>query len=293
MKKILITLTTLALAALPLASAQATTDYGVHVYMSAPKVQGTPLTANYTTETFDGFNAGDLATTLSIGTVTGPCRIDNGGVYGGASSTSADPVTGGSSSKYATTVDGVQVITIDLTKPAKYLGLWWTAGSPSNQVKFYSEGQEVAAMTTAGLIDKLSQATVGSKDGNNTYNSADYYGNPVNGGASGEPFVYLNVYGIGGISFDRIELSGAGFEFDNITVSDLEQPVAGSLVDVEYIPSEIAPPVDPVDEPEDTTDAETLADTGYDAFAMSTTAAILALLGSLTLGASVIARRRK
>ncbi|MFM8927666.1 MAG: hypothetical protein ACKOFA_05640 [Rhodoluna sp.] len=292
MKKILITLSTVALATLPLASAQAVNgyDYGVYVYMSAPKVQGTPLTANFTTENFDGFNSGDNPTVLSIGNVTGSMRIDNGGDYGGASSTSPDPVTGGVSSKYATTVDNVQTITIDLTKPAKYLGLWWSAGSPSNQVKFFSGGEEVAVMTTAGLIQKLTNATVGSLDGNNTYNSSDYYGNPVNKGAGGEPFVYLNVYGMSGVSFDRIELSGGGFEFDNITVSDLEQTPANSLVDVEFIPSLIEPPVDPDDEPKDTD--EPLADTGYDAFTVSSIAAVLLLLGSLTLGASRVLNRR-
>lgn len=293
----LISLSTLTLATLPIASANAVVDYGVHVYMSAPDVQGTPLLENYTTETFDGFNAGDLVTELSIGTVTGPCRIDNGGVYGGASTTSPDPSVGGLSTKYATTVDGVQTITIDLTKPAKYLGLYWTAGSPSNQVRFFSAGQEVASMTTAGLMNKLNQPTVGSKDGNTTYNSSDYFGNPVNNGATNEPFVYLNVYGIGGTSFDRIELSGGGFEFDNITVSDLEQTVAGSLVDVEFIPGlvEPEPEPEPTDEPTDEveiTSEEELADTGYDASVMTATAAALIVLGSLTLSVGLIRRRK-
>lgn len=285
------------LISLPLAGAQAVVDYGVHVYMSAPKVQGTPLTSNYTTETFDGFNAGELPTTLAIGTVTGSCRIDNGGVYGGASSTAATPSTGGVPSKYATTINSSEAITIDLTKPAKYLGLWWSAGSPSNQVRFFSGGQEVAAMTTAGLINKLSQPTIGSLDGNASYNSSDYYGNPVNNGASEEPFVYLNVYAIGGTSFDRVELSGAGFEFDNITVSDLEQTPAGNLADVEFIPGLIeppAPPVDPTDpnEPTGETDSEALADTGYDAGLFASVTAVLLLIGSAALGSSLMRKRR-
>lgn len=294
MRKILITLSTVSLAILPIASANAVVDYGVHVYMSAPNVQGTPLTENYTTETFDGFNAGELPTTIAIGNITGPCRVDNGGVYGGASTTSAEPAIGGVASKYATTVDNVQAITIDLTKPAKYLGLYWTAGSPSNTIRFFSGGQEVASMTTAGLMTKLTQPTVGSKDGNATYNSADYFGNPVNNGAAGEPFVYLNVFAEGGTSFDRVELSGGGFEFDNITVSDLAQTTPGSLVDVEFIPGLVEPVVEPTDEPtnEPEVTEEELADTGYDSFLLTATSAALLALGGIAISASLVRRRR-
>ena len=298
-KLLVITLSTAVLAALPLSSAQAEVDYGVHVYMSAPKVQGTPLTGNFTTETFDSFEANSLPTTLSIGTVTSQGRVENGGTYGGASATTGDPVTGGPSSKYMSTYtnpdSGLVPIVIDLTKPAKYLGLWWSAGSPSNQVKFFSEGQEVASMTTAGLINKLSSPTLTAKDGTTNYTSADYYGNPVNGEADSEPFVYLNVYAIGGTSFDRVELSGGGFEFDNITVSDLETAPASSLVDVEFIPGLFEPVVDDTDETEnETTDTgaeETLADTGLDSSALGFGALGLMIAGTLALAVSRIRRR--
>jgi len=295
-KLLVITLSAAVIAALPLSSAQAEVDYGVHVYMSAPKVQGTPLTNNFTTETFDSFEAGALPTALSIGTVNGTGRIDDGGDYGGASSTNSIPVTGGVSSRYMTTFNNANSellpIAIDLASPAKYLGLWWSAGSPSNQVKFFSGGQEVASMTTAALMTKLSAPTQSAKDGTTTYTSTDYFGNPVNGLAASEPFVYLNVYAIGGTSFDRVELSGGGFEFDNITVSDLENEPASSLVDVEFIPGLFEPVVeDTENETTDTGTEETLADTGADTSALGFGALGLMIAGALALAVSRIRRR--
>jgi LPXTG-motif cell wall-anchored protein len=296
-KLLVITLSTAVLAALPLSSAQAEVDYGVHVYMSAPKVQGTPLTSDFTTETFDSFEAGSFPTSLAIGSVSSVGKIENAGDYGGASSTLGSPVTGGTGSKYMSThvsleTEGLVDIVIDLTKPAKYLGLWWSAGSPSNQVKFFSGGEQVASMTTAGLINKLTSPTLTAKDGSTTYTSTDYYGNPVNGGATNEPFVYLNVYAIGGTSFDRVELSGGGFEFDNITVSDLETEPAASLVDVEFIPGLFEPPADNTDnETTDTGTEETLADTGYDSSVFGFGALGLMLVGTLLLALSRIRRR--
>jgi len=296
-KLLVITLSTAVLAALPLSSAQAEVDYGVHVYMSAPKVQGTPLTGNFTTETFDSFEANSLPTELAIGTATSVGRVENGGDYGGASSTTSSPVTGGASSKYMSTYTNPDLqlvpIMIELAKPAKYLGMWWSAGSPSNQVKFFSGDEEVASMTTAALMEKLSAPTLTAKDGTTSYTSTDYFGNPVNNAASSEPFVYLNVYAVGGTSFDRVELSGGGFEFDNITVSDLENEPVSSLVDVEFIPGLFEPVVEDNTDNEtiDTGTEETLADTGSDTSALGFGALGLMIAGALVLALSRIRRR--
>jgi LPXTG-motif cell wall-anchored protein len=141
-------------------------------------------------------------------------------------------------------------------------------------------------------MTKLSAPTQSAKDGTTTYTSTDYFGNPVNNGASGEPFVYLNVYAIGGTSFDRVELSGGGFEFDNITVSDLENEPASSLVDVEFIPGLFEPVVeDTENETTDTGTEETLADTGADTSALGFGALGLMIAGTLVLALSRIRRR--
>lgn len=231
------------LVALAPVSAAHAVDYGVHIYMSAPHVQGSPLTSNYTTETFDGYSTGACPASLTIGDVTGSCGVTTADDYGGASTASATPTTGGSGTKYATTNGGSNLITISLRAPAKYLGFWWSAGSPTNTVTFYSNGEEVAQMTTSALMTLLSNPTQTAIDGTTTYTSTNYNGNPVNSLAPSEPFVYLGVYSVGGTTFDSFTLEGGGFEFDNITVSDLEQTPDSSLVDVEFIEG-LVPPSD-------------------------------------------------
>ena len=289
MKKITFSLFAVgSLLALPISSAQAA-DYGVHVYMSAPQVQGSPLTSSPTLETFDSYPTGTCPTTLTIGTMEGDCSVSAPGTYGGASSSAKTPFTGGTGTNYATTSGGDQVITITLNKPAKYLGLWWSAGSPSNTIQLFSEGTEVAFMTTAALIAKIDGPDVTSKNGLTTYTNSMYFGNPVNSLAPEEPFVYLDLYSVGGLLFDSIKLSGGGFEFDNIAVSDLNEPVDGSLVDVNFIPALVDPPVEEV-VPEEAV----LANTGSDVLTLGGFALLLLALGSVvTMRSSTSRKSRK
>lgn len=241
MKKFLTVAIALAVATCgPVGSAHAV-DYGVHIFMSAPEVQGSPLASDFTTETFDSYSTGSCPSSIAIGTVTGTCIVKVADAYGGASGSGSSPSTGGSGTKYATMGPGTPSMTVELAAPAKYLGLWWSAGSPTNTITFYSAGEEVAQMTTATLMSLLGNSTQTAFDGVTTYSSVDYYGNPVNGLTAGEPFLFLNVYAVGGTSFDSFTLVGAGFEFDNITVSDLEQTIDTSLVEIEFIEGLIPP----------------------------------------------------
>ena len=308
-KSLIATLSITALALLPIPAAQAEVDYGVYLYMSAPTVQGSPVTSDFTLESFDSYPSGACPMTLTIGTLTGNCAIFDANAYGGASSTSTAPTTGGVGTRYASTAGIQSTMTISLLKPAKYMGLWWSAGSPSNQIKFLSSGEEVASMSTAGLMSKLGNPTVTSVDGEQIYQTSGYFGNPVNSQAANEPFVYLDVYSVGGTSFDQIVLSGSGFEFDNLTVSDLVQKVDPSLVEVEFVPG-LVPPTDvpaeePTDEPtveptEEPTENVTdevkrtdLADTGYDAVALSSWAFGLVGAGLVLMVLKSSRRRRK
>jgi hypothetical protein len=233
-----------------------TEDFGVDIYMSAPTVQGTAITSGVTIETFNLWQSGDTCpASISLGDVTGDCNIEAVGTYGGASADGDDPTptTGGSGSNYASTANPSMEITIDLTEPAKYLGLWWSAGSPSNVVELYAGDERVAYMSTQTLMNLLESGSATSVGGTD-YDTDDYYGNPRNNTlAASEPFLYLNLYGTGGASFDRIVLSGGGFEFDNIAVSDLEQTPGDGEVGVEFIEGENAPAAV----------EDTLAETGF------------------------------
>jgi hypothetical protein len=250
-----------------------TADFGVDIYMSAPFVQGTAVSTGLVTENFNSAATGDCPTTISIGTVSGDCAVSAVGDYGGASAdaNSSSPTTLGAGSNYASTSNPSTEITIDLDEPAKYLGMWWSAGSPSNTVELYSGADRVASMTTATLMTLLTGATVSSVDGP-TYDTDDYRGNPRDGSAAEEPFLYLNLYATGGASFDRVVLSGGGFEFDNIAVSDLQQTPTPYQVGVEFIPGENAPPAE-----------EDLASTGFDAQGLFGLALLAVAAGAVAL----------
>lgn len=254
-----------ATAALLLVSAPASalnTDYGIDTYMSSPKVQGTAVTTGLTTDDFNAISAGVCPASIAIGTITGNCSIATVATYGGASTDADDatPTTSGSGSNFASTAsDGgtpaAYEFTIDLNEPAKYLGLWWSAGSPGNTIEMYSGGDLVASVTVDAILTLLQGATV-TTVGGPSVNTSDYNGNPRNTALSPtEPFLYLNLYGTGGASFDQVKLIGGGFELDNIAVSDLPQVPGATEVAVEFIPGANSP-VNEEDEP--------LAKTGVD-----------------------------
>lgn len=257
-----LTASVIAISALVLASAPAsaiTSDYGVDIYMSAPTVQGTAVTGNLTSENFNTLTTGECPASIQLGTVSGNCNVETAGDYGGASADADDatPTSGGAGSNYMSTADPSMEIIIDLTEPAKYLGLWWSAGTDSNILELYNGDDRVASMTTSSIINLLQNSSVTSVGGG-SYDSTDFFGNPRNNADSSEPFLFINLYGTGGASFDRIVLSGSGFEFDNISTSDLAQQPASGEVPIEFIPGENPPPA-PAPAP-----GPTLPETGLD-----------------------------
>ena len=135
--------------------------------------------------------------------------VINADQYGGAagsdySSGSPYPVASASSG-----LGNTPNYTLTLNTPAAYFGLWWSAGDGANILTFYNGGTQVAQFTTQSLMDLLART---------------YYGNPTPGHLgqdAGEPFGFINFYGVGGTTFDKITLTdnaGSGFESDNHTV---------------------------------------------------------------------------
>lgn len=128
--------------------------------------------------------------------------------YGGA----GDP----QGSNYAVQgAGGVTVTTLTLTDDHSYFGFWWSAGDSQNVLAFYSGDLLVARFTTASLLNQIAS-------------SPDYYGNPTSGSRagmnSGEPYAFVNFFGIGETSWDRIVFTNggsSGFESDNHTDRDL------------------------------------------------------------------------
>ena len=196
-------------------------------------------------------------------------------------------MTGGTGTRFpATDQSGVNEITITLNTPQKYLGFWWSAGNPGNTVEFFSNGELVASMDTQRIIDKLSDTNQVSVGGS-TYASADYYGNPVDGENTIEAYVFLSLYAQGGTSFDKVILSGNGFEFDNLTTSALEVDPADELVEVAFIEG-LVEPEGYSDNSSASGSSGSLAKTGFDA-----TSALFAGSFLVAAGGAIALRRRR
>lgn len=226
-------------------------------------------TANTLTETFDSTNTGTCPSSIAVGTVSGSCQVENAGDYGGAMSQYVggagaipvgSPATGynstqGTGTRYASNQGNT--LTLNLASNTKYFGLWWSAGSTTNTLDFYNGQNLVISLTTETIMSQFGSApgtwpgsdTFAALDQSTTYLKGRYFGNPrgytsqtsnpppaapqptaASGINSGEPYVYLHLFAGGALTFDRVVLSGSGFEFDNVTVSTETKTPRSSLV---------------------------------------------------------------
>lgn len=235
------------------ASSAPATTYGVSYYISPPLVQNSYVTTGASTETFNsGTSGASCAGATAVGTLTGTCSFSNNFLYGGATTLTSTATFGGSSSIYATGGGGSPSMTFQFTGARRYLGFWWSAGSASNTVKFFSGADLVLSLTTADLMTILGAAPTSNANFGTTgsvtavdgaqYTKHHYFGHPrghtqasptVRSSVTpNEPFTYLHVFTTGGLTFDSVELSGGGFEFDNLVVSDTAQTPPSNLVQV-------------------------------------------------------------
>jgi hypothetical protein len=173
-----------------------TCTVGTENFDSRPTGSGETFTSNYGTG----------------GTITGTyvnVQINNADEYGGA----------GGTGKYGVTFlsnGGYQVnLSTTLATGVNYFGFWLSALDAGNDVSFYKNGVDVFDFTPSQVI-----AALGACSSTNAY-----CGNPNSafaGQDSGEQFVFVNFYDLGG-SFDSIHFSeangyGGGYESDNHTV---------------------------------------------------------------------------
>lgn len=254
-------------------AAHATASNDFSFFVDAPSVQGSYVTG--TTETFDA----GCTTTWAMGTTDIACTGMAADTWGGASTTTSTPTRGGTATPYGSVWNGAPV-TLTLTQPAHYFGIYWSAGDGANQIDFYNGDTLVGSFSFTALVDALNHPTLNGVEGA-TYDTADYYGNPVDGSNSGEPYAYLHVLAPSGASFDKVVLSepgGGGFEFDNVTVATETQEVGEGLV-------QLSGP-----EVKKKTVRQTLPDTG-----LPTPAIAVGATSLLALGAAVMffARRRR
>lgn len=170
--------------------------------IEGPGVQQTSVPGAIT-ETFDSPSI--LNAPLSAyhaangGTYTGGMVVPGGGAYGGAYE-SPYLVIG--------LAAGIPTATATFATDLTYFGMWWAAGDTSNELRFYDDAVLLKSFVVGDLLAFL---------------SADYYGNPNNGKAASEPFVYINFTATEGTRFNRISFtssSASGFESDNHSTYD-------------------------------------------------------------------------
>ena len=243
----------------PVANASALNS--LKMYLDAPLIQASYLATDASAMTMDfntsatGLSGCDDGQPAGL-TITGTCSVAAGGVYGGASTSNDTPTVTNAATQYASTVNATNPVIINLTNQSRYLGLWWSAGSPGNTMRFFKGDDLLVEVTLQDMIDLLGTGPANSSEwtarnntnsenqvttiGNTTNRKVWYFGNPRGYDSTtptrfstitgSEPFVYLHMFLGGTMTFDRVELSGRGFEFDNLTVLEAEQTPNNRLV---------------------------------------------------------------
>lgn len=219
---------------------------GFGLYLDAPRVQGSYLsgTPNSASENFNGQGASNSCPSSIAGaTLGGSCQIYNGPEVKnfGSTSSNGDPSFGGSGTPFASTVLGTPTpLTLTFSTPQKYLGFYWSSGSPGNQIDFYRDNVLLSSITTADLMTVLGaepSSSTPSADKVTAINGAEYlkqyyFGNSNfydaqvnqndtlwNIAAPTDPYLYIHAFAAGNTDFDKVVLSGNYFEFDNLVSS--------------------------------------------------------------------------
>jgi len=155
-------------------------------------------------EDFSGLTKGVYSNVnwLGVGTIDRVSLVPNN-QYGGTPTSSYYPVQSSSGS-----LGGVRNTTITLNTSSSYFGMFWSAGDPYNDLKFYSGETLVGSFSTQSLMNQL---------------PSTYLGNPnpaFKGQDRSEPFGFINFIGGTGTQWDQIVLSNpgtSGFESQNWT----------------------------------------------------------------------------
>ena len=259
-----------ALTSLPVEQSQdvalATETNKVSLYLSAPFVQGSHVTgANSTFENFNSMATGDYLSnncpsSSAVGALTfaGSCYVSAAGIWGGATSESSAPVTGGTGTNFMATPfyssGSERSITFNFGAAVKYVGLWWSGGNNGNTVRFFDSSDRLVAELSSNDIVTVLGTTPSPFPGtetvttvnNGTHLKGYYFGNPrlypdttpedadtaTEDGTSSRSaiFTYLNLFLTGDLGVTKMQVAGPGFEFDNVTVSTVEQTPQGTMV---------------------------------------------------------------
>ena len=186
-----------------------------------------PLTQNST------FNFSGAA-----GTFSGVGWIQSASVYGGADSNS------GTVGRHATANHNTIVLTMPSSSDYRYVGFWWSGGNRENYVDLVDNGVVVATfeVDVAGSTEDLA-GLVASRGACGANSTNGYCGNPNYSprAVMSELFAFVHLRYPPG--FDQVRFRGAGFEFDNVTVSQTVPSLAATETTTEtFVPYTLSTP---------------------------------------------------
>jgi hypothetical protein len=201
----------------------------ISVYISPATMQYSEV-SGVSVSNFDAMTVGNRTSAYVslIGTYaaskSSPFAVMAPDQYGGAT----DPTNPNTPTKYIAigAESGTSApVTLTLTQPADYFGLWLSAADANNGISFYSGNYLIARFSTQMLITLLNGGT-----GNVTalsgaqYATSSYFGNPnaPAGRDTTESFAFVdfvaNGFTFNKVVFDNNGTTGTGFESDNHSV---------------------------------------------------------------------------
>ena len=226
----------------------------ISLYFSAPFVTGSHVTDGAMTETFNSYPDGPCPTSIPFATVsftTNSCNVD---ATAGTSPGSSEPAVGVPASGYVWPNAGSgSTTTYTFSNPVKYVGFYWFSGSTGNNVEFLdSSNSVIATLNSNDIINFLGSNSLVSNSDTRTLNAVDgrtylkrhYYRTPANytgtvsspvmdysvDSFANEPWAYLNLFVTGSVEVTKVRFTGAGFEYDNLTISTQESGPRGDMV---------------------------------------------------------------
>jgi hypothetical protein len=194
------------------------------VTYSEPGAQSANSDFPVITENFDSFTPGQIPTPTdtAVGLLEGDAVAFPADLYGGAGHTG----------------NGLSANNATITAPAgtcyKYLGFWWSAGSPNNAFQLLDENNHVLANFTAeDLYNNLARVPgqPTCPDASNEYcGNPNHDENSVWADDADEPFAYLNIRFPAGFKKLRmyVSYSAWGFELDNVSLATVVPQASGS-----------------------------------------------------------------
>ncbi|MCS7042389.1 MAG: hypothetical protein NZR01_06315 [Bryobacteraceae bacterium] len=197
----------------------------ISIYAAAPGVVSSPATGGTAyNESFNSTSA--WPTGLRTSPVTRPIGTFQLSPTSALQIQASDQYGGAGGSRYA--AFGAQsgtagAITLNLSNPTTFFGLWWSAIDPNNGISLYNGSNLLLRFSGADLISLFAVPTLTAQSGT-AYATSSYRGKPGTSPLqnAGEYYVYT-MFRISGLTFTRVVFdnsgsTASGFEMDNLQI---------------------------------------------------------------------------